>query len=311
MANANEALVYGWTPQSLGATAGESGYAQPGNAPASTTVSTAEQVSAGAPNPLPGSITQILENPGYASSGIFSLPDNEGGGFSLTRTAVQTTTYTAAANQIVPCDTTSGAFTVTLPTAPAADTVVVIKMVTQSGTNAVTYACGGSDVFNKTSGATSGTLTLLNQGVLLQYNGSGIWTVLSDDLPLSQLDLRYLELAGGTLTGYVAPAVATLTFVGSGTTLVNAALGNAFNLTLTASTTTLGNPSNPVDGQVIRFRITQGTGGSFTLAYGSAYDFGAAGAPTLTTTAAKVDILSFMYVASISKWAYLGGSLGF
>ena len=120
-----------------------------------------------------------------------------------------------------------------------------------------------------------------------------------------------LPKAGGTMTGWLAPAVSALTFVGSGTTLVNAALGNAFNLTLTASTTTLGAPSNPVDGQVIRIRVTQGAGGSFTLAYGTAYDFGAAGAPTLSTAAGKVDILGFEYVASISKWCYLGSGLGF
>ena len=121
-------------------------------------------------------------------------------------------------------------------------------------------------------------------------------------------------LAGATFTGYVAPAVATLTFVGSGTTLVNAALGNAFALTLTDSTSTLGAPSNPVDGQAIRVRVIQGGSGSCTLAYASStggYDFGAAGAPTLSTSVGKVDILGFEYVASLTKWAYLGSGLGF
>lgn len=119
------------------------------------------------------------------------------------------------------------------------------------------------------------------------------------------------NLAGGaTLPDYLAPAVTTLVFVGSGTTLVNAALGNAFNLTLTASTTTLGNPSNPVDGQVIRFRITQGTGGGFTLTYGTAYDFGVTGTPVLSTAAGKVDVLGFEFVASLAKWCYLGSGLG-
>jgi hypothetical protein len=116
---------------------------------------------------------------------------------------------------------------------------------------------------------------------------------------------------GATLPDYLAPRAVTLTFVASGTTLVDASLGNAFNLTLTASTTTLGNPSNSVDGEVIRVRIIQGAGGSFTLAYGANYDFGGAGAPTLSTTAAKVDILGFEYVASLSKWCYLGIGLGF
>jgi hypothetical protein len=120
-----------------------------------------------------------------------------------------------------------------------------------------------------------------------------------------------LPLAGGTLTGHVAPAVATLTFVGAGTTLVNAALGNVFALTLTASTTTLGNPANPVDGQAIRVRLTQDGTGSRTIAYGTAYDFGAAGAPTLSTGANKVDILRFEYVASLTKWCYMGSGLTF
>ena len=118
-----------------------------------------------------------------------------------------------------------------------------------------------------------------------------------------------ISSAGGTLTQYLAPAVNALT--GASTITVNAALGNAFNLTLSSSAWTLGNPSNPVDGQVIRFRLTQGAGGSFLLTFGTAYDFGAGGAPVLSTTAGKVDILSFEYVASISKWCYAGSGLGF
>lgn len=118
------------------------------------------------------------------------------------------------------------------------------------------------------------------------------------------------NLAGGaTLPAYLAPAVTDLSF--SSSIAVDAALGNAFNLTLTASTGTLATPSNPVDGEVIRIRVTQGSGGSFTLSYGTAYDFGTAGSPTLSTAAGKVDILGFEYVASISKWCYLGSGLGF
>lgn len=133
--------------------------------------------------------------------------------------------------------------------------------------------------------------------------------VLSGTYPSPGFASTPLPQAGGTMTGWLAPAVVALTF---GTTIaVNAALGNAFSLTLTASTGTLANPTNPVDGQVIRFRITQGTGGSFTLAYGTAYDFGTASAPTLSTAAGKVDIAAFEYVASISKWCYLGSGLGY
>lgn len=121
------------------------------------------------------------------------------------------------------------------------------------------------------------------------------------------------NLAGGaTIPAFIAPTVTTLSFVSSGTTLVNAALGNEFALTITDSTTTLGAPSNPVDGQTIRFRFVQGVGGSFTIAYNAVYDFGAAGAPTLSTTAGKIDVLAFEYVAtaSLNKWVYLGSGLG-
>jgi hypothetical protein len=68
MANQDQNLNYGWANQKLGAVAGQTGYSQNGVNPASGAVSTAEQVSAGAPSPFPGNVTQILENPGYAAS---------------------------------------------------------------------------------------------------------------------------------------------------------------------------------------------------------------------------------------------------
>lgn len=131
------------------------------------------------------------------------------------------------------------------------------------------------------------------------------------DKQITVANLMNYLLDGATMLGWLAPASNSLTFVSGGTTLVNAALGNVFNLTLTDSTSTLGIPSNPVDGQVIRIRLTQGTGGGFTLAYASGYDFGAATAPILSTAATKVDILAFEYVASIGKWCYLGSGLGY
>jgi hypothetical protein len=112
---------------------------------------------------------------------------------SLTRTAVKTSSYTAAVNDLVPVNTTSGNVTITLPTAPADKARITVKHIIQGGTNTVTVATGGSDVFNKTGGSTTLTLSLLAQGVELQYDAANaIWTVLSDDLPLSQLDSRYL-----------------------------------------------------------------------------------------------------------------------
>jgi hypothetical protein len=84
------------------------------------------------------------------------------------------------------------------------------KHIIQGGANTVTVSAGATDVFNQTGGSTSITLKTLNQGVLLQYSSAGIWYVLSDDLPLSSLDLRYAN----TLT----------TSAGSTPTLINGVL---------------------------------------------------------------------------------------
>jgi hypothetical protein len=115
--------------------------------------------------------------------------------------------------------------------------------------------------------------------------------------------------SGGTLTGYAAPAVVGLTQAG-GTVTVSAAAGNDFRLTLTASGWVIANPANPADGQQIIFGLTQGTGGGYTVTWGTAYDFGSGSAPTLSTTAGKLDVIGFKYYASISKWVFLGSGLG-
>lgn len=161
-----------------------------------------------------------------------------------------------------------------------------------------------------------GMETISAAGVPVYFSegaSQSVWDILdaAGDIgtPATSTRGAYLPLDGGTLTGELSPAVAPLTFGAS--IAVNAALGNVFAVTLTASTGTLANPTNPVDGQAIRFRVIQDGTGGWTLSYDTAYDFGAAGAPTLSTDASKVDILGFEYVASLSKWCYLGSGLGF
>jgi len=129
----------------------------------------------------------------------------------LTQAAVLTASGTAAANTIVPVNTTSGNVTVTLPSAPPGGTLVAVKQIIQGGSNTVTIACAGTDVLDKAGGSTSSTLTLASQGKLLQYGG-GIWVNLADDLPLTQLDARYANLASPALTGTpTAPTASALT----------------------------------------------------------------------------------------------------
>lgn len=159
------------------------------------------------------------------------------------------------------------------------------------------------------AGNTAAAKRFLTQTGTGTLSAAPAWgTIAVGDVP-SLSALGALPVAGGTMTGWLAPAVVSLTF---GTSVaVNAALGNVFAVTLTSSAGTLANPTNPVDGQAIRVRVIQDATGSRTLAYGTAYDFGTTGQPTLSTAANAVDILGFEYVASLSKWCYLGSGLGF
>lgn len=73
----DENLVYGWSIQQTGATAGQTGYAEPANVPATPNVSTALQASAGASLPVVwggagaenNPAVDVLTNPGYAGAG--------------------------------------------------------------------------------------------------------------------------------------------------------------------------------------------------------------------------------------------------
>jgi hypothetical protein len=107
--------------------------------------------------------------------------------------------------------------------------------------------------------------------------------------------------------GLVAPAVVTL--VDAGTIAVNASLGNDFRVRV-AGNRTMGNPAGAVDGQRITFQITQGTSG-LTLSWASQYKFGAAGAPSLSSTPGATDVIGFIYNASLGSWLCVGAALGF
>ena len=74
-------------------------------------------------------------------------------------------------------------------------------------------------------------------------------------------------------SGAVAPAVVNLS--DAATIAVDASLGNDFRVTINGNRT-LGNPANPADGQKMVVQVTQGTGGNFTLSYGTAYETGPA-----------------------------------
>ena len=141
----------------------------------------------------------------------------------------------------------------------------------------------------------------------LPFSG-GASQLLSSLIPVSSGSSfqGYMPLTGGQFSGGVDPAVVTLT--DAATILVNAALGNDFRVTLNGSRT-LANPTGGVDGQMISILVTWG--GNFTLSFGAAYNFGAAGTPAMSMAAGKTDWLGFKYDAAKTQWLGVPGALGF
>jgi hypothetical protein len=103
-------------------------------------------------------------------------------------------------------------------------------------------------------------------------------------------------------------APVTLTYGATVTTDVSQ--GTLFRVTL-AGNATLANPINVSDGERVIWQITQDSTGNRALSYGGAFDFGAAGQPTLSTTAGKTDYLGAIYRAASSTWDVVAFQAGY
>ena len=95
-------------------------------------------------------------------------------------------------------------------------------------------------------------------------------------------------------------AVADLNALTDGATIaVDFDVGQNFTVTL-GGNRALGNPTNVTAGQTGSIFVTQDGTGSRTLSYGTSWEFPAATAPVLTTTAAAVDRIDYIVKSSTS-----------
>ncbi len=108
-------------------------------------------------------------------------------------------------------------------------------------------------------------------------------------------------LAGATIAQTFTKAQrGAITALTDGATITpDLSAANNFSVTL-AGNRTLANPTNQTAGQSGAIVITQDATGSRTLSFGSNWKFPNGTAPTLTTTANKVDVLVY-YVESASR----------
>jgi len=127
-------------------------------------------------------------------------------------------------------------------------------------------------------------------------------------------NLAAAPLASPTFTGtataprLILPPVA---LTDAATVATDASLGNHFRVTL-GGNRTLGNPSNPTDGQRVIWELIQdGTGGR-TITLDTAFALGTdITAVTLTTTASKRDFLGAVYNATLTKWLVIAFVKGY
>lgn len=185
----------------------------------------------------------------------------------------------------------------------AADTAVQPTRTISAGTG---LAGGGSLAADRTISVNVGTAS----GTLAAGDDSRI----TGAQQTSQKDTAggYMGIDGTTGRALptklpLVPQIQSPTF--ASTITFDASTGTEVRVTLTGNLT-LANPTNPSDGQLLLFVLTQDATGSRTLTLGSAFDLGT-NTVTLSTAASKTDFLLCKYIAALSKWCVLAFGPGY
>jgi hypothetical protein len=131
-------------------------------------------------------------------------------------------------------------------------------------------------IYNNWTFGTDGRLTLPIDGDILDSNGTSV-------------------LGGGSTTVVSSSYSSTIN--------TDAGAGDIFDITLTGNTT-LANPTNPVNGKTLRWRITQDPTGNRTVTLGNKFNIPSSATSPLpfSTAANKMDMLAATYHAGRDKW---------
>ena len=132
-----------------------------------------------------------------------------------------------------------------------------------------------------------------NGAVTLRYDNNGKVTTTSTGATVT-----------GLLTATTSANISQVALTSASSVSWDArAAANAF--LLLGHNVTFAAPTNAVEGAIISVEIAQpGSGGPYTVAWNTVFEFAASTAPTMTATASKTDIFSFRYNGSI--WQEIG-----
>lgn len=183
----------------------------------------------------------------------------------------------------------------------ANQSITLSGVVTGSGTTAITTAFG---TFN------SATLS----AAISDETGTGAAVFAGSPTFTGTVGAAAITATGVVTGGFLLSPPDTLTISTATFTPVSVA-SNTFRVVLVHASCpcTIANPSgSAVDGERFLLEVWQSATGSDAIGtWGTNYDFGTAGAPTLSTGASAGDVLGFTYSAQKSKYLYLGVQQGF
>ena len=176
---------------------------------------------------------------------------------------------------------TTGTITnVTIPTLTAGTTTSTAATITTGTIPTLTSSTGTIGTFNSTTGTIGNFTTTLTGDVTISTGSATVGTRVAV-LNTAQQYTRAHNFAATALT------------ITSGTVPWNLAENQVATLTVTTNAT-MNTPTNPQAGSTYVMIVTQGTGGSNTLSFSTAYKFVGGSAPVLSTGSAQVDVLSFV-----------------
>jgi len=185
-----------------------------------------------------------------------------------------TTTSTAAT-------ITNGTITTALiPTLTAGTTTGTAGIFTSGTVATLNSTTGTIATLNSTTGTIGNFTTTLTGDVTISTGSATVGTRVAV-LNTAQQYSRAHNFAATALT------------ITSGTVPWNLAENQVATLTVTTNST-MNTPTNPQAGATYVMIVTQGTGGSNTLSFSTAYKFVGGSAPVLSTGSAQVDVLSFV-----------------
>ena len=173
----------------------------------------------------------------------------------------------------------------------------------QTLTSSTATITGGtfSGLLNSSTGTFSGSInsTLGTIGTLNSTTGTigNLSTTLAGDMTISQgtatAGTRLAALNTAQEYTRTHNFDATSLTITSGTIPWDLSQNQVAKLTVTTNST-MNTPTNPVDGATYMLIVTQGTGGSNTLSFSTAYKFPGGSAPVLSTGSSQVDVLAFV-----------------